>query len=63
MKKKVAVAFFLAFLSLPAFAQYRLGDDPGFYAGGALGMSQAAGCARSPSPAQSAPLSSPTCRR
>src|SRR4029079_16023870 len=38
MKKKVAVAFFLAILSLPAFAQYRLRDQPGLYAGGALGM-------------------------
>ena len=38
MKKKIAAAFFLAILSLPAFAQYGLNDEPGFYAGGTLGM-------------------------
>src|SRR3954451_9482017 len=38
MKKKIALAFFLAALTAPAFAQYGLGDTPGFYAGGTLGI-------------------------
>lgn len=38
MKKKALLAFFLAVLSLPAAAQYGLGDQPGFYAGATLGM-------------------------
>src|SRR3954469_24688984 len=38
MKKKIALAFFLAALAAPALAQYGLGDTPGFYAGGTLGI-------------------------
>ena len=38
MKKKAALAMILAVLSAPAAAQYGLGDTPGFYAGGTLGM-------------------------
>ena len=38
MKKKVLIAFLLALSSMPALAQDGLGDAPGFYAGGTLGI-------------------------
>ena len=36
--KKPVIAIAAALFCVPAAAQYSLGEDPGFYAGGTLGM-------------------------